>query len=194
MAQNFFDPAFDEHQAVLSATRTALAAPFAALAAAVTERVRAGKTLFFFGNGGSAADAQHLATEFVARFELAERPGIPAIALTCDTSALTAIVNDWSRDRMFSRQIEALGRDGDVAIGISTSGNSANVITALQEARQRGMLCVGFTGRDGGAMADLVDHEMRVPAKVTTRIQEMHILLGHILCQEVEQRLYGEGV
>ncbi|MCC0064910.1 MAG: D-sedoheptulose 7-phosphate isomerase [Defluviimonas sp.] len=190
---SFFQAAFSEHLSTAMATERALGPAFSALVDAVLERIRRGGKVLFFGNGGSAADAQHLATELTARFEIRERPAIAAIALTCDTSTLTAVANDWSVERMFSRQVEALGRPGDVAVGISTSGNSSNVNAALRTARDSGLLCVGFSGRDGGAMAALVDHELRVPATRTTRIQEMHIVLGHVLCQEIEQRLYGDG-
>ncbi len=188
---SLFDTALSDHIDTARATADTLADDFAAMVDAVVARVRDGGKVLLFGNGGSAGDAQHIATELVARFEIPDRPAIGAIALTCDTSALTAIANDWSIDRMFARQIEALGQPSDVAIGISTSGNSANVIAALNVAREKGMLCVGFTGRDGGKMARALDHELRVPSAITTRIQEMHILLGHVLCQEIEQRLFG---
>jgi D-sedoheptulose 7-phosphate isomerase len=148
--------------------------------------IRAGGKVLLFGNGGSAADAQHLAAEFVSRFYL-ERRALPALALTVDTSVLTAIGNDYTFDRVFARQIEALGQPGDVAIGLSTSGNSANVIAALQTARSRQMLTIALTGQSGGSLAGLVDHCIRVPSADTPRIQEAHILIGHILCELVER-------
>ena len=188
-AEKMLGAALDAHMEAAEKLR-ALAEPFGAMARDVTERLRAGGRLLIFGNGGSAADAQHLATELVARFEIADRPAIGAVALTCDTSALTAICNDWCVERMFARQVEALGRPGDVALGISTSGNSGNVTEALLTARGIGMLRIGFTGRDGGRMAALLDHEMRVDSAVTARIQEMHILLGHALCGCIEQSLF----
>jgi D-sedoheptulose 7-phosphate isomerase len=187
--QTSFQTRLDEHVEVTQLTRQ-LDASFVTMCTAVVAALEADKKLFFFGNGGSAADAQHLATELVARFTK-DRRALPAIALTTDTSALTAIANDWSVEQMFSRQIEALGREGDVAIGFSTSGNSGNVLRAMEAARANGMVTVGFTGRDGGAMAPLLDHELRVPADVTARIQEMHIMLGHLLCGEIEHQLFG---
>ena len=151
--------------------------------------LRAGRTLFFFGNGGSAADAQHLAAEFVNRFA-GDRPALPAIALTTDTSVLTSIGNDDDFRRVFARQVEALGRKGDVAVGISTSGRSPNVLEGLRAAAARGMVTLGFTGGDGGAMPSLCRHLIRVPVRDTPRVQEVHILAGHILCQLIEDALY----
>jgi D-sedoheptulose 7-phosphate isomerase len=141
-----------------------------------------------FGNGGSAADAQHLATELVVRYR-ANRRALPAIALTTDTSALTAIGNDFGFDALFERQVEALCAAGDVAIGISTSGNSENVIRGLVAARARGAVTVGLGGGDGGRLARSVDYAVIVPSTVTARIQEMHILLGHSLCAFLEAQL-----
>jgi D-sedoheptulose 7-phosphate isomerase len=143
--------------------------------------------LFFLGNGGSAADAQHLATELVVRFK-ADRPAIGALALTTDTSALTAIGNDFGFEDLFARQIEALCRAGDVAIGLSTSGNSENVIRGLRAARAKGALAVGFTGGSGGRMLGVADLAIVVPSTVTARIQEMHLLLGHTLCAVIEEQ------
>jgi D-sedoheptulose 7-phosphate isomerase len=163
-----------------------------AVAGAFIESLRAGRTLFFFGNGGSAADAQHLAAEFVNRFAR-DRPGLPAIALTTDASVLTSIGNDFSFDRVFARQIEALGRAGDVAVGISTSGRSPNVLAGLRAARERGLTTVGFTGGDGGTMRGLCDRLVLVPSRMTPRIQEVHILVGHIVCQLVDDALFPEG-
>jgi D-sedoheptulose 7-phosphate isomerase len=140
------------------------------------------------GNGGSAADCQHLAAEFVGRFKL-ERKGYPAIALTTDTSILTAVGNDYSFDSIFSRQIEALGKEGDLVVGISTSGNSKNIIRGVEKAKELGLYTVGLLGKDGGALKDLVDLPLVVPIDNTARIQECHILIGHIVCEIVEERL-----
>ena len=146
-----------------------------------------GHKIFLCGNGGSAADCQHLAAELVVRFTR-ERQGLPAIALTTDTSILTACGNDYGYDRVFSRQVEALGRMGDVLLAFSTSGNSVNVLEAVRRAQEEGMFTVGFTGRKGGEMADLCELCISVPSDVTARIQEGHILLGHWLCDELERR------
>jgi D-sedoheptulose 7-phosphate isomerase len=145
--------------------------------------------LMIFGNGGSAADAQHLAAEFVNRF-IIERPPLPALALTTDTSILTSVGNDYSFDDIFSKQVKALGLEGDVAWGISTSGTSANVVQALRVARDRGMHTIGMTGADGGRMRDLVDVLLTVDAKSTARIQECHITMGHIICELVDYQLF----
>ena len=161
--------------------------------AEVAERIirayREGKKVLLFGNGGSAADAQHIAAEFVGRFYL-DRPALPAQALTVDTSSLTAICNDYASELVFARQIEAFGRAGDVAIGISTSGNSRNVIEALRAAKQKGMVAAGMTGESGGQVKAEVDYCICVPSRDTPRIQEAHILVGHILCELVEQALF----
>lgn len=144
-----------------------------------------GNKVLFCGNGGSAADSQHLAAEFVGRFQK-ERQGLPAIALTVDTSILTAVGNDYGFDKVFVRQVEALAKKGDVLIGISTSGNSGNVVQAVELAKQKGVYCVGMTAEGGGKMLQLCDECIAVPAKVTARAQEMHILIGHILCELVD--------
>jgi len=141
--------------------------------------------VLFCGNGGSAADSQHLAAEFVGRFQK-ERKGLPAIALTVDTSILTAVANDYGYDTVFARQVQALGEPGDVLVGISTSGNSKNVLLAIEEARAKGITCIGMTAEGGGKMAAACDICLAVPAKVTARAQEMHILMGHILCELVD--------
>jgi D-sedoheptulose 7-phosphate isomerase len=142
------------------------------------------------GNGGSAADAQHIAAEFVGRYAF-DRPGLPAIAFTTDTSMLTAIGNDYGFDQIFSRQLEANGRKGDVFIGISTSGSSSNVTAALQRARELDIITIGLTGQGGGEMQSLCDHCIKVPSMSTPRIQESHIMLGHIICDLVEEALFG---
>ena len=145
----------------------------------------AGRKIFVFGNGGSAADAQHIAAELVGRFKR-ERAGLPAIALSTNASCLTAVANDYSFEQIFSRQLEALGASGDFALGISTSGNSPNVIRAIESARARGMITVGLTGKSGGRLKSAAQRCICVPSDDTPRIQETHILLGHILCEIVE--------
>ena len=144
--------------------------------------LKTGKKVLFCGNGGSAADAQHLAAEFVGRY-LLEREGLPAIALTTDTSILTAVANDYDFANVFARQVQALGNNGDVLIGISTSGNSPNVVRAIEVAKAKGLATIGFTGQGGGKMRELCDVCLAVDSKVTARTQEMHILMGHILCE-----------
>ena len=150
--------------------------------------LRAGGKILFCGNGGSAADSQHLAAELTGRFIKDRRP-LAALALSTDTSALTCIGNDYSFDEVFARQVQGLGRSGDVLVGISTSGNSLNVIRAVEEARAAGMQVVGLLGRDGGTLLELCDVSIVVPSQVTARIQEVHILIGHTLCGLIEQQL-----
>jgi D-sedoheptulose 7-phosphate isomerase len=149
------------------------------------------KKVLLFGNGGSAADAQHIAAELVGRFGF-DRPALPALALTVDTSCITAIANDLGFDHIFARQVEALSQPGDVVIGISTSGNSPNVIAGLQSARRLGLPTVAFAGESGGNLRAIVDHCICIPSKETPRIQECHNLLGHILSEIVEQELFNE--
>ena len=151
----------------------------------VEQALAEGHKVLFCGNGGSAADSQHLAAEFVGRFQK-ERKGLPAVALTVDTSILTAIANDYGYETVFARQVQALGEAGDVLIGISTSGNSRNVLLAVEEAKTKGITCIGMTAEGGGKMAEECDICLAVPAKVTARAQEMHILMGHILCELVD--------
>jgi D-sedoheptulose 7-phosphate isomerase len=151
-----------------------------------------GNKILLCGNGGSAADCQHLATELVIRMNPAiKRPGIPAIALSTDSSMLTAGANDIGYDNVFARAVDALGREGDVLLGISTSGNSASVNNALRLARTRGLATIGFVGRGGGAMKDLLDIAIVVPSNDTQRIQEGHITIGHIICALLEREMYG---
>jgi D-sedoheptulose 7-phosphate isomerase len=152
----------------------------------VAERLRAGGRLLAFGNGGSAADAQHLAGELVGRFRR-DRPGLPAMALTTDPSVVTAISNDLGYEAVFRRQLEAHGRPGDVALGISTSGRSANVVAALRLARERGLLTVALTGNGGGSLVGMVDYLIDVPHADTPRIQEVHGMVVHLLCEIVEE-------
>ena len=156
----------------------------------IAKRIKEGKKLLLCGNGGSAADCQHIAAELVGRFEM-ERRALPAIALTTDTSILTAVGNDYSFDKIFERQVEALGKEGDVLIGISTSGNSRNVTNAVKRARELGLLTVGFSGKDGGELSKVADHCFVVKSFSTPRIQEVHITLGHILCDFIEKYLYS---
>jgi D-sedoheptulose 7-phosphate isomerase len=148
-----------------------------------------GNKLFFFGNGGSAADAQHLAAEFVNRY-IMDRPPLPAIALTTDPSILTSIANDFSFNEVFAKQLKALGKEGDIAIGISTSGKSPNIIKAFEVAKEMGMKTVALTGNDGGALIKIADLSLIVPSSSTPRIQETHILIGHLLCELVEHYLF----
>lgn len=155
-----------------------------------TEVYTSGKKTLLAGNGGSAADAQHIAGEFVSRFYF-DRPGIPSIALTTDTSILTAIGNDYGFERIFARQIESLGVEGDMFIAISTSGNSSNIIQALMSAKKKNLITVGLTGQNGGRMAEFCDYCIKVPSVETPRIQESHILIGHIICSIVENNLFA---
>ncbi|UVM10363.1 D-sedoheptulose 7-phosphate isomerase [Pseudomonas protegens] len=150
---------------------------------------RQGGKIILAGNGGSAADAQHIAGEFVSRFAF-DRPGLPAIALTTDTSVLTAIGNDYGYEKLFARQVQAHGQKGDVFVAYSTSGKSPNILLALEEARARGLVCIGLTGNRGGPMYELCDHLLEVPSPDTPKIQEGHLVLGHILCGLVEQALF----
>jgi D-sedoheptulose 7-phosphate isomerase len=155
----------------------------------VSRAFEGGNKLFFFGNGGSAADAQHMAAEFVNRY-IMNRPPLPAIALTTDTSILTSVSNDIAFSEIFAKQLRALGKEGDVAIGITTTGNSPNIIKAFEVAKEMGMKTVAFTGNDGGAIGNMVDFPLVVPSNSTPRIQEAHILIGHILCEMVEHSLF----
>ncbi len=155
----------------------------------VSHAFESGNKIFFFGNGGSAADAQHLAAEFVNRYVM-ERPPLPAIALTTDTSILTSVSNDIAFEEIFSKQLRALGKEGDVAIGISTSGSSPNIIKAFDVAKEMGMKRIAFTGNNGGAISKMADFSLVVPSTSTPRIQEVHILVGHILCEMVEHSLF----
>jgi len=164
-------------------------ARIAQTAEVIAHGLRNGKKVLFFGNGGSAADSQHLAAEMVGRFG-PDRSPMAAIALSTDTSILTAVGNDYGYEKVFGRQIEALGQAGDVAIGISTSGNSPNVLHALDVARSKGLFTVGFTGQTGGKMNDRAEVLFRVPSGQTSRIQETHILLGHILCELIDRELF----
>ncbi len=185
----------------LRATRSAIDALYhdgayrgaiATVAAVFVAALKAGRTLFFAGNGGSAADAQHIAGELVSRF-LFDRPGLPAIALSTDSSILTSIGNDYGYERVFSRQIEALARPGDVFMAISTSGNSPNVVSAITAAKNKGVTTIGLTGRSGGKMPELCDHILRAPSDSTPRIQECHLATYHLLCALVEETMFGKS-
>jgi D-sedoheptulose 7-phosphate isomerase len=183
-----FDAEFADHALVLERSRSALATGFCALVEACTAGLAGGGKLLLFGNGGSAADAQHIATELSVRYQQ-DRAALAALALTTDTSALTAAGNDLGFDRIFSRQIEALGRPGDVALGISTSGRSPNVVQALRTARELGLVTTALTGGDGGELPALAEPCLIVPSASTARIQEMHILVAHSLCGALETAL-----
>jgi len=187
-ATDFLDAELAEHTALVARTRAAVAREFDRLVRACGDALRSGHKLLFFGNGGSAADAQHLATEFVVRYSR-NRSAQAAMALTTDTSALTAIGNDFGFQFLFSRQVEALCRPGDVAIGLSTSGNSENVIRGLQAARAAGAVTAAFTGEGGGRLAGQVDIGIFIPSRTTARIQEMHLMIGHVLCALLESEM-----
>lgn len=151
-----------------------------------------GRHVYFCGNGGSAADAQHLAAEFSGRF-YTDRKALPAEALHCNTSYLTAVANDYGYDVIYSRIVDGIGQEGDVLIGLSTSGNSKNIINAFEKAREKKMLTVAFTGDSGGAMKSCTDYLINIPSTDTPRIQESHIMIGHIICQLVEERMYPQN-
>ena len=183
---------FDESIAAKQAAKDALIPELISAGALIADSLRTGHKILSCGNGGSAGDAQHFSSELLNRFEM-ERPPLPAIALTTDSSTLTAIGNDYSYDDIFSKQIKALGQKGDVLLAISTSGNSANVIRAIDAAQDRGMSVVALTGRDGGEMAAALidaDIEIRVPSERTARIQEVHLLVIHCLCDLIDRSLF----
>ena len=185
-----FDEGIELRRKMAETMPAAIASAGTALAAAL----KGGRKALACGNGGSAADSQHFAAELVGRFER-ERPGLPAVALTVDSSALTAIANDYDFDRVFSKQVEALGVAGDVLLGISTSGNSRNVVEAIRAAHAKGLVVIALTGRDGGAMAKMLrpgDFHLNVPHPRTMRVQEMHLLAIHCLCEVVDNLLFGE--
>ena len=148
--------------------------------------IKKGNKIILFGNGGSAADAQHIAAELSGRF-LKERVGLPGLALTTDTSALTAVGNDYGFDKIFERQVEALANKGDILIGISTSGNSENVLKAIEKGKELGCITIGFLGKDGGKLKEICNYSIIVPSTTTARIQEMHIMIGHIVCEYIDE-------
>ena len=184
---------FDASIETKHAAKEILADPIAAAVELITTAFSAGNKILSCGNGGSAADAQHFSAELVCRFER-ERPGLPAVALTTDTSALTAISNDYNYDEVFAKQVNALGQAGDVLLAISTSGNSANVVRAIEAAHAKGLKVVALGGRDGGHIARLLqnnDVEIRVPSNSTARVQEVHLLTIHCLCHQIDELLFG---
>jgi D-sedoheptulose 7-phosphate isomerase len=176
---------FSEHLKTAQATLEYIAGPLEIAANLCIDCLHNGGKILIFGNGGSAADAQHIAAEMVGRYKV-ERKGLPAIALTTDTSALTSIGNDYGYNHIFDRQVEALANEGDAVIGISTGGSSANVISALKLANKLGCKTIGLSGRDGGEMNTLCDINLVVPAEDTPRIQEMHIVIGHTICHLID--------
>ncbi len=176
---------FEAHLQTIQAVMGSMETSLEEASNLIVETLKCGNKVLLCGNGGSAADAQHIAAELTGRYK-SERRGLPAIALTTDTSALTAISNDYGYAKVFDRQVEALANKGDLLIGISTSGNSANIISALNTAKALGCGTLGLTGRDGGKMNELCDVNLVVPSDDTPRIQEMHILFGHTLCQIVD--------
>jgi len=183
--QSIIEFEFNEHLKTSQATLECISKPLETATNLCIDCLKNGGKILIFGNGGSAADAQHIAAELVGRYKV-ERKGLPAIALTTDTSALTSIGNDYGYSRVFDRQVEALANKGDVVIGISTGGGSSNVISGLQAAKELGCKLIGFSGRDGGDMNTLCDVNLVVPAEDTARIQEMHIVIGHIICQLID--------
>ena len=188
---NYINEQIDEAHRVLGAMRAdaALNRALAAASQACIDCLRADGKVLFAGNGGSAADAQHMAGEFVSRF-MFDRPGLAAVALTTDTSILTAIGNDYGYEKLFERQVQALGRKGDVLIVYSTSGRSPNVLLALAAARRQGLVTIGLTGNRGGPMLELCDHVLATPSDSTPKIQEGHLVMGHILCGLVERTMF----
>lgn len=171
-----------------------LVEPIANAARAMTQSILAGNKILSCGNGGSAGDAQHFSSEMLNRFEM-ERPGLPAVALTTDTSTITSIANDYSYEQIFSKQVLALGAQGDMLLAISTSGNSGNVCLAIEAAHERGMRVIALTGKNGGRMADILnldDIEIRVPSESTARTQEVHLLVIHCLCDLIDHQLLGQ--
>lgn len=158
---------------------------------ACIDALKNGRKILFIGNGGSAADSQHLAAELVSRLQF-DRPGLPALALTTDTSALTAIGNDYSFEEIFARQVQAVGQKGDVLIGISTSGKSKNILRALDVARENGLICIGFTGMQAPLLQERCLHVLNIPSSETQKIQEGHIVLGHILCALIEAAIFAD--
>lgn len=189
--QDFIQQQIDEAHRIAGVMShdAALKRALEAAAQAVITSLRADGKVLFAGNGGSAADAQHMAGEFVSRF-MFDRPGLAAVALTTDTSILTAIGNDYGYEKLFERQVQALGRKGDVLVVYSTSGKSPNILRALQAARAKGLVTIGFTGNRGGPMHELCDHVLATPSPDTPKIQEGHLIMGHILCGLVERTMF----
>lgn len=192
MSRKLWQSSLDDAVQVLQAIQSdmTLTQSFHQVVGLCEQALRRGNKLLFIGNGGSAADAQHLAAELVVRFKL-DRPGLPALALTVDSSALTAIGNDFGFEQLFSRQIQALAQPGDVLFALTTSGNSANVLAAVPTAQAMDVTVVAMTGKSGGAISTVADVCLRMPSDDTPRIQEAHTLLGHILCDMLEQQLFS---
>lgn len=188
--KDFVLKAFSDSAAVKQQFARDHADRIALVAGLMVTAFREGRKVLLFGNGGSATDAAHIAAEFVGRYKRERKP-LPAIALATDIAAITCIANDYGFDELFARQVLAHGRKGDIAIAISTSGNSPNVLKGVAAARECGMITVAWTGGTGGTLAGLVDHPFVVPSTVTARIQESHITLGHVLCELVEETLLG---
>lgn len=186
--ENIIKDQFDKNIELHQVAKEQLSPQIAQAADLIIEAYKQGRKLLLCGNGGSAADAQHIAAELVGRFKK-ERRGLPAIALTTDTSIMTAVANDYWYDLLFARQVEALGDKGDVLIGISTSGNSVNVIRAVETAKFKGLKTIGFLGSDGGKLKDLVEIPIVVPFEGSDRVQEVHILIGHIICYLIDSKL-----
>ncbi len=189
--KNQITDSYETKQKILADEK--LVALIAEVAQACVDVYRNGKKTMLAGNGGSAADAQHIAAELVGRYGF-DRPAISSIALTTDTSNLTAIGNDYGYDKVFSRQVEGVGSEGDLFFGISTSGNSQNIVNAFESAKAKGITTVALVGRDGGKMGQMADYAIIVPSNATPRIQESHILIGHIICDIIEKELFADGV
>ncbi|MCW3073649.1 MAG: phosphoheptose isomerase [Flaviaesturariibacter sp.] len=189
--KNIIQSSIDVKQGVLE--NEELLQTVSSIATTIVKAFRAGNRIYFCGNGGSAADAQHLAAEFSGRF-YTDRKALPAEALHCNTSYMTAVANDYSYDVVYARLIDGIGNKGDVLIGLSTSGNSGNIVKAFEVAKEKGMITVGFTGMSGGVMKGVSDYLVNVPSTDTPRIQESHILLGHIVCQLVEEQYFKTTV
>ena len=187
MIKNIIKASIDTKQKLLQ--NEVLLKTIAASVDVIVNAFRNGNRVYFCGNGGSAADAQHLAAEFSGRF-YKDRKALPAEALHCNTSYLTAVANDYSFDDIYSRLIDGIGEQGDILIGLSTSGNSSNIIKAFETARKKEMITIGFTGESGGKMKSLCDHLINIPSTDTPRIQESHIMMGHIVCQLVEEKYF----
>jgi len=195
LGRRYISAQIAEAQRVMSAmlTDSTLVTALEAAAAACIACLQSGGKILLAGNGGSAADAQHIAGEFVSRFAF-DRPGLPAIALTTDSSILTAIGNDYGYETLFARQVQALGNNGDVFIGYSTSGKSPNILRAFEEAREKSLVRIGLTGNRGGPMNNLCDHLLAVPSSATPKIQEGHLVLGHILCGLAEAAIFNHPI
>ncbi len=182
----YFEHLVGQHKAALAAMEEQCMGDIQALADLCREAVTNGNTVFFCGNGGSAADCQHIAAEFVGRF-VKERQGLPAVAMTTDTSILTAVANDYGYDEVFRRQVQALVKPGDVVVGISTSGNSRNILLALEEAKRQGAFAAALTGQGPNKLTQVAEIAVAIPYPVTARVQECHILIGHMICDYVDK-------